>query len=311
MERMKIDGKHALAFGAGTLFGTLLGGGVGYLAAKRLVERKANWRMAAETEAQRAHFARRLAEANASLKSDHPLHREPAVGDGAERAGDAGVLGEGSNDDTDLDQDTPGASRGTLDRGGPRPGRNYAAAYKERNPGIRSGAGSGDAAGAGDGGLRDQVPVRPDAVVARRNAFADEKQLSEDAGIQHPEHEDDDDRPNFEVIEPPAGSTEAPVIRDRRPIVFISMQEFLEEEELPYSKVSLTYYEADGVVADERDEVVSQPGGLAGDFASHFGRDEGDPNVIYVRNNRLKIDMEITKMEVSYAQHVAGYGEPE
>lgn len=87
------------------------------------------------------------------------------------------------------------------------------------------------------------------------------------------------------------------------------MDEFLNEDEaLPFSKVELTYYEGDDVLADERDQPVGDDliAGMA--FKQHWGYETKDPNVVYIRNNRLKIDMCITKMEVSFAQHVYGIG---
>lgn len=58
-----------------------------------------------------------------------------------------------------------------------------------------------------------------------------------------------------------------------------------------YETISLTYY-SDGVLTDEDDEVITNPGELVGkDFASHFGDYEDDS--VFIRNDDRKIDFEI------------------
>ena len=69
----------------------------------------------------------------------------------------------------------------------------------------------------------------------------------------------------------------------------ISPDEFAELDD--YQTVSLNYY-ADGVVADDIDEVVENVGGLIGwDSLNHFG--EYEDYSVFVRNDALKTDFEI------------------
>jgi hypothetical protein len=69
----------------------------------------------------------------------------------------------------------------------------------------------------------------------------------------------------------------------------IAPEEFGELED--YETVSLTYY-ADGVLADDMDEIVDNVDDVVGaDFADHFGEYEDDS--VFIRNDRTKCDYEI------------------
>lgn len=69
----------------------------------------------------------------------------------------------------------------------------------------------------------------------------------------------------------------------------IAPEDYGENDE--YETISLTYY-SDGVLTDEDDEVIINPGELVGrDFASHFGDYEDDS--VFIRNDNRKIDFEI------------------
>lgn len=69
----------------------------------------------------------------------------------------------------------------------------------------------------------------------------------------------------------------------------IAPEDYGENDE--YETISLTYY-SDGVLTDEDDEVITNPGELVGkDFASHFGDYEDDS--VFIRNDERKIDFEI------------------
>lgn len=91
----------------------------------------------------------------------------------------------------------------------------------------------------------------------------------------------------------------------------ISQDEFLAHDLENYSQIELKYYEGDGVLADERDVPVRSPDMIAGKFAQHFGHETSDPDVVYIRNNVMKIDIEITRRETEYRTEVLGYGVPE
>ena len=83
---------------------------------------------------------------------------------------------------------------------------------------------------------------------------------------------------------------------NNRPYV-ISPDEFGENDD--YETVSLTYY-ADGILTDDRDDVVEEVDDIVGiDSLSHFGEYEDDS--VFVRNDELKCDYEILMDYRNYA----------
>ena len=65
-----------------------------------------------------------------------------------------------------------------------------------------------------------------------------------------------------------------------------------------YDIITLNYY-ADGVVADDWNDPIEDIGATIGeDFASHYGEYEED--VVYVRNDRLKVEYEILRSNQRY-----------
>lgn len=64
--------------------------------------------------------------------------------------------------------------------------------------------------------------------------------------------------------------------------------------EQDYPTITLTYYEGDGVLADEHDKIIGNADELVGeDFASHFGEYEDDS--VYIRNDDLQVYYEILR----------------
>lgn len=85
---------------------------------------------------------------------------------------------------------------------------------------------------------------------------------------------------------------------DEIPFV-IPPEEFGELEDEGYDKTSFTYY-ADGVLADDNDEIVDDIEGTVGsESLEHFGEYEDDS--VFVRNHRLRTDYEILLSERDYS----------
>lgn len=80
----------------------------------------------------------------------------------------------------------------------------------------------------------------------------------------------------------------------------ISASEMLNQKQW-YSKVTLTYYAGDDVLADDQDEPLEDPEDIIGEhFKEFFGMNEDEPDIIYVRNDDRESDYEVAKVETSY-----------
>lgn len=86
----------------------------------------------------------------------------------------------------------------------------------------------------------------------------------------------------------------------------IHQDEFMAEEREGYSQVSYTYYEADDVLCAEDDKPLAHRDLTVGQDNLRFGHGSTDPNVVYVRNDRLELEMEITRSSGSYEEEVMG-----
>lgn len=117
-----------------------------------------------------------------------------------------------------------------------------------------------------------------------------------------------------EVAKGPADSEdeeeeEEVMLEDLPPIHLITADEFLDATDYftSYDKISLTYYDGDGVLTDDREEPVNDINKIIGDDAtSSFGLDPTEPDVVYVRNNRIKTDFEIVRVMDAYTEAVLG-----
>jgi hypothetical protein len=89
----------------------------------------------------------------------------------------------------------------------------------------------------------------------------------------------------------------------------IEVEEFLEND-AENTQVTLTWYEGDGVMVDDRDQAVRNHVGAIGEENLKFGYGSKDPNTVYIRNDRFKADYEIIRSEQKYAEVVHGFREP-
>ena len=81
------------------------------------------------------------------------------------------------------------------------------------------------------------------------------------------------------------------MVSSNKDIYVISPDEFGEIEE--YSKISLTYYENNDILADEQGVVIDNVEDVIGDGLEHFGEFEDDS--VYIRNDARHSDYEILK----------------
>lgn len=86
----------------------------------------------------------------------------------------------------------------------------------------------------------------------------------------------------------------------------ISHEEFLEAEP-EYNQVTLTYYEGDDTLVDEKDDPIPIPDDIVGEESlQRFGYGSDSSRSVYVRNDRLALDFEVVKSDGKFAHEVLG-----
>ena len=74
-----------------------------------------------------------------------------------------------------------------------------------------------------------------------------------------------------------------------------------------FDKITITYYEADDILADDQDEVITDVSAHIGDDALvSFNKKPGAEGVVYVRNIRLSTDFEVVLDRRSFSEVVVG-----
>lgn len=168
-------------------------------------------------------------------------------------------------------------------------------------------------------GATEPVEDDPEAWVKRQLGpmVADELNRADEEGVPA-----DGAVREFERLPPP----DAVVIRDgperedvmaaqaerdhSRPYV-ISHLEY-HEDELAYQKLPITYYAKDNVLCDDKDSPIPDTMFTVGDgFTKKFGQMSNDPELVYIRNEKLEIDFEVTRDSRSFTQVVLGYSDPD
>lgn len=86
----------------------------------------------------------------------------------------------------------------------------------------------------------------------------------------------------------------------------IHHDEFFENEQ-DYPQVSLTYFEEDDILVDEKDSPIPDVEGTVGQENLRFGHGSKDNNIVYIRNERLELDFEVIRNKGNYAKEVLGF----
>ena len=75
-----------------------------------------------------------------------------------------------------------------------------------------------------------------------------------------------------------------------------------------YDKITITYYEADDILADDKEDVIHDVARYIGtDALTAFNRKPGAEGVVYVRNTQLSTDFEVVLDRNSYSEVVLGF----
>lgn len=100
-------------------------------------------------------------------------------------------------------------------------------------------------------------------------------------------------------------------LEDLKEPYMISMDDFDAGYPERYNTESLTYYAVDDILANDEDETINDVESLIGaDALDHFGAEaaemSGDSETMYIRNEKLHCDYEVTRIHQSYHQVVLG-----
>lgn len=86
----------------------------------------------------------------------------------------------------------------------------------------------------------------------------------------------------------------------------ITFEQFNDEHD-DYDKGDLTYYEEDDTLVDSQESPIDDVDGLIGpDALTRFGDGSNSPDIVYVRNDRISMDFEISRDSRSYTDHILG-----
>lgn len=86
----------------------------------------------------------------------------------------------------------------------------------------------------------------------------------------------------------------------------LEAEEFFENES-EYSQSALTYFEGDDVLVDERDTPIDNVKRAIGEDNLKFGCGSKDVNVVYIRNDRLNAEYEVTRSFGKFSVEVMGF----
>ena len=94
--------------------------------------------------------------------------------------------------------------------------------------------------------------------------------------------------------------------RDEGLPYIVTTQEFFDEHD-DYDTHSVTYYEDDRMLVDDRGSIISDiEGNLGPDYNLAFGLGSGEPHVVYIRNEQRTNDYEVLLEPGSYTENVLG-----
>jgi hypothetical protein len=88
---------------------------------------------------------------------------------------------------------------------------------------------------------------------------------------------------------------------------YIIHQDEFEEEKPEYDQVEYTYWAGDDVLTGEDNRPVPHADMVVGQDNLKFGHGSNDIDVVYIRNETLSLEIEITRSPLSYEERVLGH----
>lgn len=118
------------------------------------------------------------------------------------------------------------------------------------------------------------------------------------AGMESPDEDDSDDEDNEDEDDDDISDEKS----HRKSPYEITAGEFCNNRTY-YDKVSVNYFGEDRVVADDRDEIMENAYRVLGDLNLAFSAPRA-PSVVYIRNEDLEVDYEVSYVDGSYRKEV-------
>jgi hypothetical protein len=87
----------------------------------------------------------------------------------------------------------------------------------------------------------------------------------------------------------------------------IHQDEFHGQEAPGYTQTAYTYYEVDDVLVDTDDTPLSQEDTIGGPENLKWGHGTDDIDVVFIRNDRLELEIEVCRLSKSYEEEVLGH----
>lgn len=158
----------------------------------------------------------------------------------------------------------------------------------------------------GDDDIWDAEEVTPDVLEKYKDRIHEDGYISfpgpddEEATEAQEDEEESDD-------EPISSTPEFRTVRDPHGPYVISIDEYMEDDpDSPFSKSELTYFEGDNVLIDEREQIADIEKTIGSNNLDRWGEGTTDADQVYIRNERLEVDFEVTRDENTYSRAVLG-----
>ena len=111
--------------------------------------------------------------------------------------------------------------------------------------------------------------------------------------------EADEEESDIPVLTVPGWVT----VRDPNGPYIISIDEYMEDEDSPFTKAEMTYFEGDDTLVDVSNMIIPKINDIVGGRnLDRWGHGTTDPDQVYIRNERLAMDIELTRNESTYTR---------
>lgn len=119
----------------------------------------------------------------------------------------------------------------------------------------------------------------------------------------------DEPQPSHEELQQQLWEEEQVAMRDSMTPYWITVKDFAEGSK-GFDQMTLTYYEGDNTLCNEKEEMIDDIDGVIGEInLNYFGRGCKEEHLVYVRNEVISTDFEIIRVEGYYASMVLGLDE--